>query len=182
MCRLAHEHNWAAQGVAIGDTDALPYDYGQLLARSVFCAAATGDGWATRIEDAIQHGCIPVIIHDGVHGPFENILEYDTFSIRIKENAVNEHLPKVSCTPLHVDGSHARRAQACSLADVSTCAALLNITYHPQLARPVCDTAAGREIGRAHTMVRRNPAMHYSGVIVLCAHIRVAANGVWLYA
>ena len=94
-CRLAHKHNWAAQRVAIGDTDALPYDYGQLLARSVFCAAATGDGWATRIEDAIQHGCIPVIFHDGVHGPFESILEYDAFTLRLKESAVDEHLPKV---------------------------------------------------------------------------------------
>ena len=94
-CRLAHTHNWTAQGVVIGDRDAVPYDYSQLLARSVFCAAATGDGWATRIEDAIQHGCIPVIFHDGVHGPFESILEYDAFSLRLKESAVDEHLPKV---------------------------------------------------------------------------------------
>lgn len=31
-----------------------------------WAAMHEGDGWATRIEDAIQHGCIPVIFQDGV--------------------------------------------------------------------------------------------------------------------
>lgn len=41
-CRLAHTHNWAARGVVVGDRDAVTTDYSELLARSVFCAAAPG--------------------------------------------------------------------------------------------------------------------------------------------
>lgn len=66
----------------------------------------TGDGWSLRIEDAVLHGCIPVLFHDGVHGPFESILEYDAFSIRLKESAVDEYLPKVrGCECVMIDAA-----------------------------------------------------------------------------
>jgi hypothetical protein len=46
------------------------------------------------MEDAILHGCIPVIIQDNVHLPFETILDYDSFSVRIDEGAAS-HLPHI---------------------------------------------------------------------------------------
>jgi hypothetical protein len=33
------------------------------------------------MEDTILHGCIPVIIQDNVHLPFETMLNYDSFSV-----------------------------------------------------------------------------------------------------
>lgn len=49
---------------------------------------AAGDGWSARAEDAVLHGCIPVIIMDNVHGVFESILDWDSFGVRIKEDQV----------------------------------------------------------------------------------------------
>lgn len=47
--------------------------------------SSTGDGWARRAEDAILHGCIPVIIQDRVEEKFSNIVDYSAFSLRIAE-------------------------------------------------------------------------------------------------
>jgi hypothetical protein len=40
-----------------------------------------GDGWSPRAEDAILHGCIPVIIMDEVHVVYESIIDWDGFSV-----------------------------------------------------------------------------------------------------
>eukprot|EP00798_Chlamydomonas_sp_ICE-L_P002473 gene2473-5423_t len=42
-----------------------------------------------RAEDAILHGCIPVIIMDNVQTVFESILEWEKFSVRVKESEVH---------------------------------------------------------------------------------------------
>ena len=44
-----------------------------------------GDGFSTRAEDAILHGCIPVVIMDNVDPVFATILDWDSFSVRVKE-------------------------------------------------------------------------------------------------
>jgi hypothetical protein len=59
--------------------------YSDVLSRSKFCLVAPGDGWSSRAEDSILHGCIPVVIMDGVHSLFEGILDWSAFSIRIAE-------------------------------------------------------------------------------------------------
>jgi hypothetical protein len=38
----------------------------------------------------VRHGCIPVIIMDGVHMPFEGVLDYATFSIRVPERHLEQ--------------------------------------------------------------------------------------------
>ena len=43
----------------------------------------TGDGWSGRAEDAVLHGCVPVVIMDGVHVVFESALDWPSFSVRI---------------------------------------------------------------------------------------------------
>jgi hypothetical protein len=40
------------------------------------------------MEDAILHGCIPVIIQDGVQLPYENVLDYEAFALRIPESRI----------------------------------------------------------------------------------------------
>ncbi|EFJ41258.1 hypothetical protein VOLCADRAFT_119761, partial [Volvox carteri f. nagariensis] len=84
--RLAKENNWQDKhNILIGDAADVPGDYSDLLSRSLFCLVATGDGWSARTEDAVLHGCIPVIIIDGVHIKFETVFSVDEFSIRIPE-------------------------------------------------------------------------------------------------
>ena len=45
--------------------DVIEGDYSELLASSIFCLVLPGDGWSARMDDAMLHGCIPVIIMVG---------------------------------------------------------------------------------------------------------------------
>ncbi|CAI5462303.1 unnamed protein product [Closterium sp. Yama58-4] len=60
-------------------------DYAQQLASSRFCGVFPGDGFSARMEDSLLHGCIPCIIQDGIELPFENFLDYPSFTVRIAE-------------------------------------------------------------------------------------------------
>ncbi len=53
-----------------------------------------GDGWSPRAEDAVLHGCVPVVIQDNVHMIFESILDWEAFSIRVPEAQI-EQLPQL---------------------------------------------------------------------------------------
>ncbi|GAX85634.1 hypothetical protein CEUSTIGMA_g13049.t1 [Chlamydomonas eustigma] len=84
--RLAQEGNWRKRfGVMYGARGDVKGDYSDLMSRSLFCLHLPGDGWSSRFEEAILHGCIPVIIMDNVSVPFEGVLDTDTFSIRITQ-------------------------------------------------------------------------------------------------
>ncbi|GFR49988.1 hypothetical protein Agub_g12134 [Astrephomene gubernaculifera] len=63
-------------------------DYSELLARSTFCFVLPGDGWSPRLEDAVLHGCIPVIIMDDVQVVFESIIDVEQFSVRILQRDI----------------------------------------------------------------------------------------------
>ncbi|XP_020526336.1 uncharacterized protein LOC18439978 isoform X2 [Amborella trichopoda] len=58
------------------------------LASSIFCGVLPGDGWSGRMEDSVLQGCIPVIIQDGIFLPYENMLNLDSFAVRIHENDI----------------------------------------------------------------------------------------------
>ncbi|XP_072991037.1 uncharacterized protein [Typha latifolia] len=62
--------------------------YHEEIASSLFCGVLPGDGWSGRIEDSILQGCIPVIIQDGIFLPYENVLEYKSFAVRIAEDDI----------------------------------------------------------------------------------------------
>ncbi|KAI3935162.1 hypothetical protein MKW92_005632 [Papaver armeniacum] len=49
------------------------------LSSSVFCGVLPGDGWSGRMEDGVLHGCIPVVIQDGIFLPYENVLKLSKF-------------------------------------------------------------------------------------------------------
>ena len=36
------------------------------------------------MEDAVLHGCIPVILQDGIHTPWESVLDAPTYSLRVR--------------------------------------------------------------------------------------------------
>ena len=48
-------------------------DYERRVERSTFCGVLPGDGWSGGIVTYLRHGCIPVIIQDGVDMPFERV-------------------------------------------------------------------------------------------------------------
>ncbi|KAG2494840.1 hypothetical protein HYH03_007080 [Edaphochlamys debaryana] len=99
---MSQEGGWAGKHrFLIGDREDADVagSYTELLARSVFCLVAGGDGWSARMEDAVLHGCIPVIILDGVHAVFESILDLDLFSVRIAEADVGRILEILQAVP-----------------------------------------------------------------------------------
>ncbi|CAK9157196.1 unnamed protein product [Ilex paraguariensis] len=63
-------------------------NYHEDLASSIFCGVMPGDGWSGRMEDSILQGCIPVVIQDGIFLPYENVLIYESFAVRIHEDEI----------------------------------------------------------------------------------------------
>jgi hypothetical protein len=51
---------------------------------ATFCLAPYGDGWGNRIVHIMQAACIPVIVQDHVYLPFEDLLDYSLFSLRMR--------------------------------------------------------------------------------------------------
>ena len=80
--------------------------YHQELLEHTFCLAFPGDGWSSRVLDAVVHGCIPVIVQDDSAMFFEGIfdlvgagMDYSDFSLRVPESELPrllEHLDAVS--------------------------------------------------------------------------------------
>eukprot|EP00899_Mesostigma_viride_P026830 jgi/Mesvir1/7331/Mv19141-RA.1 len=66
--------------------------YGHMLATSRFCLAPTGSGFGIRIMDSVVMGCIPVIISDNIDQPFEDLLPYELFSVRVEERRIPDLL------------------------------------------------------------------------------------------
>ncbi|KAG2439616.1 hypothetical protein HXX76_004968 [Chlamydomonas incerta] len=60
-------------------------EYEQLLGSAKFCLAPYGHGWGIRLTHALMHGCVPVIIQDRVRQPWEDLLHYPDFSIRVSK-------------------------------------------------------------------------------------------------
>ncbi|KAL4437781.1 hypothetical protein ABPG77_005693 [Micractinium sp. CCAP 211/92] len=95
LYNVSREQGWRERyGILVGEVSDIPGRYSELLASSLFCLVLPGDGWTARMEDATLHGCIPVIIMDQVHVPFESILDVPAFALRILE-AEAERLPDI---------------------------------------------------------------------------------------
>lgn len=56
--------------------------YLEEILRSKFCGVFPGNGWG-HIETPILLGCIPVIVQDDILVPFENVLNFSRFAIRL---------------------------------------------------------------------------------------------------
>ena len=86
LYRASMQHHWHERhGIVIAEHAPGPTEYAELLSSSTFCLVVPGDGFSTRAEDAILHGCVPVIIMDDVDPVFSTILDWPGFSVRIKE-------------------------------------------------------------------------------------------------
>ena len=52
-----------------------------LYKSSVFCLAPTAAGWGHRFYTSIMHGCIPVVPHDDVALPFEELIPWTRMAV-----------------------------------------------------------------------------------------------------
>mmetsp|Transcript_463 Transcript_463/g.1206 ORF Transcript_463/g.1206 Transcript_463/m.1206 type:complete len:785 (+) Transcript_463:202-2556(+) len=65
--------------------------YSQDLSESEFCVVPPGgDGWSSRLDDAVRHGCIPVVVQDGVRMPWEEQLDFDSFGVRVAQADIEQ--------------------------------------------------------------------------------------------
>lgn len=70
-------------------------DYIQEMKNSVFCLAPLGYAlWNFRLYEAVMLGCIPVIIADNIELPFESVIDYRSFTVKILETQV-VHLKQI---------------------------------------------------------------------------------------
>lgn len=95
LYKVAKKENWRDKyAIYVGTKADNPGAYSTMMSQSKFCLVLPGDGWTGRAEDAVLHGCIPVIMIKGVHMPYENIIKWEQFSLHINEYDVY-HLPKL---------------------------------------------------------------------------------------
>lgn len=78
-------------------------EYMRILQNTDFCLTIRGDTASSkRLFSAINEGCIPVIVSDWIHLPFETLIDYSLFTIRFAESAFSnvrsliEYLKSVS--------------------------------------------------------------------------------------
>jgi hypothetical protein len=90
IAREAQAEDWAIKhNIHVGSKGSIRGPYSQLLARSLFCLVLQGEGWSARFDDAVLHGCIPVIVIDIAVGPWGAELDWETFSIRIHSQNIS---------------------------------------------------------------------------------------------
>lgn len=73
--------------------------YRTLLGTAVFCLTPYGYGWGVRVVIAMTAGCIPLIIQDGVHQPYEDLLPYADFSLRLARTDIPRLLDILRAVP-----------------------------------------------------------------------------------
>jgi hypothetical protein len=80
--------------------------YHRDLMEHTFCLAFPGDGWSSRVLDAVVHGCIPVVVEDDASMFLEGALgaaglgfDYEAFSVRVAEGELDKLLDKLGALP-----------------------------------------------------------------------------------
>eukprot|EP00325_Prymnesiales_sp_UTEX-LB-985_P011016 CAMPEP_0174751872 /NCGR_PEP_ID=MMETSP1094-20130205/100732_1 /TAXON_ID=156173 /ORGANISM="Chrysochromulina brevifilum, Strain UTEX LB 985" /LENGTH=337 /DNA_ID=CAMNT_0015957417 /DNA_START=19 /DNA_END=1032 /DNA_ORIENTATION=+ len=70
-----------SRGIIVSDKHSSSYL--DEVRRSKFCGVFPGNGWG-HIETPILLGCIPVVIQDDILTPWENVLDFSTYAIRVR--------------------------------------------------------------------------------------------------
>ena len=60
-----------------------PDEYLRRFRNARFCLAPSGEGWGDRLHRAMRAGCVPLIMQPNVSMPFEDVLPYARFSLRL---------------------------------------------------------------------------------------------------
>ncbi|THD20007.1 putative exostosin-2 [Fasciola hepatica] len=76
-------------------------DYEDTLTRSTFCAIVHADplGYLA-LYDAMSHGCIPVLIDDGMVLPFSEVLDWSRISVRIHRSELDNMPSLLAAYPM----------------------------------------------------------------------------------
>ena len=94
---LTHSLRNAWQGVTV--THVKTPKYGQMLFSSKLCGVLPGWGWSGRMEDAVLHGCVPVILQDGIHAPWETVLGLQSYALRVPRHRMGSLLEILEAVP-----------------------------------------------------------------------------------
>lgn len=79
------------EGITVSDKHS-PH-YLDEVAQSTFCGVFPGNGWG-HIETPILLGCIPVVVQDGILTPWETVLDFASFAVRLPRASLPE-LPEI---------------------------------------------------------------------------------------
>ena len=60
-------------------------EYEREILSSTFCGVFPGNGWG-HIELPILLGCIPVVVQDGILAPWEEVLDFSSFALRLNRS------------------------------------------------------------------------------------------------
>ena len=86
-------------------------NYHDMLSSSVFCAVVPGHGYSKRMEESMINGCVPVLVQDGVHEAWENVMDYDAFSIRVRQADLHRMVDILEDVPAEVLAAKRREAK-----------------------------------------------------------------------
>ena len=75
-------------------------DYFDALRSSVFCLAASGNGFDSRLANAMAAGCIPVLVDDRLVLPLQGELPYHKFSLRVADAHFDDLEAVLAAVPL----------------------------------------------------------------------------------
>jgi hypothetical protein len=71
------------------------YTYVQTINETIFCPLPRGTtGWATRMNDVVYSGCIPVVITDRTHHIWWDVLDWSKFAVFVEEWEL-DHLEEI---------------------------------------------------------------------------------------
>lgn len=75
------------------------------MSASNCCLYASGwTGWSGRLADILLAGCVPLILNDGIVLPFEEVLDWQQFSIKVLEARIGK-LPEI-LNDIRTHGEH----------------------------------------------------------------------------
>ena len=84
LCTLFEDQpgssRWRSQGIVVSGKHSRAY-LDEMMS-SIFCGVFPGNGWG-HIETPILLGCIPVVVQDAILTPWENVLDFSSYAIRI---------------------------------------------------------------------------------------------------
>jgi hypothetical protein len=88
LAKLSKSGNWRSKyRIWIGTEQELDGDYSVLLSRSRYCLVVPRDGWSGLLEDAVLHGCIPVLVllpgESSMAQPFSAVLRLSAALLKI---------------------------------------------------------------------------------------------------
>lgn len=95
--RALFSHNFTGPGVRVvaGRVKSIVDE----LFNATFCISTTGAGFGSRGTLAVVFGCIPVAVVDAVAEPFEDVLDWNSFGVRVPEAQLGNLLDILRAIP-----------------------------------------------------------------------------------